>query len=240
MLIVLSAYAKIQVNMNNDKILPLKKEFYRIWFEFYKISLKSTNKEILKNLKKSDDFYASWGDIERTTFNDWWDSHKHLFQEQSVSILEENSIKKYSDSLILEVPMNQSTTVLLKNIRKLIDEEQKKRNRQKKKYRVITTQFEMSDRSEPKLVILKDVLNVYRDVYLNNSLLRGKRLLNEVHKYYKRRKRKDHQKIPKSIDDFGSTNEQVINGVLRNLRRWIQWGEKITENVSRGEFPGKY
>ena len=106
--------------MNSDKILPLNKEFYRIWFEFYKISLQSTNPTILKNLKQSDEFYSSWGDVERTTFNDWWDSHKHLFEEQSVSILDSQSSRIYSDSLILEVPINQSTTVLLKKIRQLI------------------------------------------------------------------------------------------------------------------------
>ncbi len=170
-------------HMNTDKILPLKKEFYRIWFEFYKISLQSTKPTILKNLKQSDEFYSSWVDVERTTFNDWWDSHKHLFEEQSVSILDSQSSRIYSDSLILEVPINQSTTVLLKKIRQLIDEQQKIRNRQKKKYRVITSQFQMSDRTEPKLTILKDVLNVYRDVYLKDPSLRGKSLLNEVYKY---------------------------------------------------------
>lgn len=226
--------------MNTDKILPLKKEFYRIWFEFYKISLQSTNSTILKNLKQSDEFYSLWGDVERTTFNDWWDSHKHLFEEQSVSILDSQSSRVYSDSLILEVPINQSTTVLLKKIRYLIDEQQKIRNRQKKKYRVITSQFQMSDRTEPKLTILKDVLNVYRDVYLKDPSLRGKSLLNEVYKYYKRRKRKDHQQLPKTIDDRGSSNENEIKRVTRNLRRWIQWGDTITMNVSRGEFPGKY
>lgn len=226
--------------MNTDKILPLKKEFYRIWFEFYKISLQSTNPTILKNLKRSDEFYSSWGDVERTTFNDWWDTHKHLFEEQSVSILDSQSSRIYSDSLILEVPINQSTTVLLKKIRQLIDEQQKIRNRQKKKYRVITSQFQISDRTEPKLTILKDVLNVYRDVYLEDPSLRGKLLLNEVYKYYKSRKRKDHQQLPKTIDDRGSSNENDIKRVTRNLRRWIQWGDTITMNVSRGEFPGKY
>ena len=226
--------------MNNNKILPLKKEFYRIWFEFYKISLKSNNKEILKNLKKSDDFYSSWGDVERTIFNDWWDSHKHLFEEQSVSILDSQSSRIYSDSLILEVPINQSTTVLLKKIRQLIDEQQKIRNRQKKKYRVITSQFQMSERSEPKLMILKDVLNVYRDVYLKDPSLRGKTLLKKVYGYYSGRKRKDHQQLPKTIDDMGSSNENDIKRVTRNLRRWIQRGDTITVNVSRGEFPGKY
>jgi len=227
-------------HMNIDKILPLKKEFYRIWFEFYKISLQSTNPTILKNLKQSDEFYSSWGDVERTTFNDWWDSHKHLFEEQSVSILDSHSTRNYSDSLILEVPINQSTSVLLKKIRQLIDEEQKIRNRQKKKYRVITSQFQMSDRSEPKLMILKDVLNVYRDVYLKDTTLRGKTLLKKVYGYYGGRKRKDHQRLPKTIDDMGSSNENDIKRVTRNLRRWIQWGDTITVNVSRGEFPGKY
>jgi hypothetical protein len=226
--------------MNNDKILPLKKEFYRIWFEFYKISLTSTNPSVLRNLKKSDDFYSSWGNVERTTFNDWWDSHRHLFEEQSVSILESEVTRNYPDSLILEVPINQSTTVLLKNIRKLIDEEQTKRSRQPKKYRVITSQFVISDRSEPKLVVLKDVLNIYRDVYLKDTNLRGKTLLNEVYKYYKGRKRKDHQQLPKTIDDRGSTKEEDIKRITRNLRRWIQWGETIMLNVSNGEFPGKY
>jgi hypothetical protein len=226
--------------MNNDKILPLKKEFYRIWFEFYKISLTSTNPTILKNLKKSDDFYTSWGDVERTTFNDWWDSHRHLFEEQSVSIIEDVITRKYPDSLILEVPINQSTTVLLKKIRQLIDEEQTKRSRQPKKFRVITSQFVISDRSEPKLVVLKDVLNIYRDVYLKDTNLRGKKLLNEVYKYYKGRKRKDHQRLPKTIDDRGSTKEEDIKRITRNLRRWIQWGDTITLNGSKGEFPGKY
>ena len=226
--------------MNNDKILPLKKEFYRIWFEFYKLSLISTNPIILKNLKKSDDFYSSWGDVERTTFNNWWESHKQLFEERSVSIIDDGVTRRYTDSLILEVPINQSTTVLLKKIRKLIDEEQTKRSRQPKKFRVITSQFVISDRSEPKLVVLKDVLNIYRDVYLKDTNLRGKKLLKEVYKYYRGRKRKDHQQLPKTIDDRGSTKEEDIKRITRNLRRWIQWGETIMLNVSNGEFPGKY
>ena len=227
-------------HMNSDKILPLKKEFYRIWFEFYKISLQSTNPTILKNLKQSNGFYSSWGDVEQIIFNDWWDSHKLLFEEQSVSILDSQSSRIYTDSLILEVPINQSTTVLLKKIRQLIDEQQKIRNRQKKKYRVITSQFQMSERSEPKLMILKDVLNVYRDVYLKDTSLRGKTLLKKVYDYYGGRKRKDHQQLPKTIDDRGSSNENDIKRITRNLRRWIQWGDTITVNVSRGEFPGKY
>jgi hypothetical protein len=226
--------------MNNDKILPLKKEFYRIWFEFYKISLNSTNPLVLKNLKNSDDFYSSWNDVERTPFNDWWESHKYLFEEESVSVIESSSERKFQDTLVIEIPINQSTSVLMKKIRVLIDDEQKKRLRQKKKYRVITTDFKISNRTEPKLVILKDVLNVYRDVYLKNPSLRGKTLLNEVYRYYKSRKRKDHQLLPKTIDDRGSTNENDIKRVTRNLRRWIQWGEEIVLNVSNGEFPGKY
>jgi hypothetical protein len=64
--------------------------------------------------------------------------------------------------------------------------------------------------------------------------------LKKVYGYYGGRKRKDHQRLPKTIDDMGSSNENDIKRVTRNLRRWIQWGDTITVNVSRGEFPGKY
>ena len=98
-------------------MLPLKKEFYRIWFEFYKISINSPDPVVLKNLKKSDDLYSPWGDVEKITFNQWWDSHKHLFQENSVSVIESSYDRKFQDTLLLEVPINQSTTVLMKQIR---------------------------------------------------------------------------------------------------------------------------
>ena len=227
--------------MNNyTSTLVLKKEFYRIWFEFYKISLNSSDPVVRRNVENSRLFYSKWGDVKNSLFNDWWKLRESLFKDEDVQVLDDTSKRRYSDSLILEVPINKSTSELLKKIKLLIDDEQKTRNRPKKNKVVVTTQFKPTDRTEPKLVILKDVLSVYRDVHLKDSSLRGKKLLQSVHDYYMGRKRTDYRRIPNSINHFGSSKKSELDRVTRNLRRWIQWGDTITLNVSKGEFPGKY
>lgn len=220
--------------------LVLKKEFYRIWFEFYKISLNSTDLVIRKNIEKSRLFYSKWGGVKDSSFNEWWKLRESIFEDERIHVLENLLSRNYSDSLILEIPINKSTSELLKTIRQLIDGEQKIRKRPKKNKTIVTTQFRPTEKTEPKLSILKDVLNVYRDVYLKNTHVKGQKLLKLVHEYYKGRKRKDHQRIPNSINHFDSKKQSEIDRVTRNLRRWIQWGDTITLNVSKGEFPGKY
>ena len=42
--------------------------------------------------------------------------------------------------------------------------------------------------------------------------------------------------LPRVLDE----RENDLDNVLRNLGRWMEKGNKITLNVSRGEFPGKY
>ena len=160
--------------------LVLKKEFYRIWFEFYKISLNSTDPDIKKNIEKSRLFYLKWGNVKDSNFNDWWKIHESIFEDEKIQIIDDTKNRVYSDSLILEIPINKSTSELLKTIRTLIDQEQVKRDRPKKNKVIVTTQFKPTEKTEPKLSILKDVLNVYRDVYLKNSEVKGKKLLELV------------------------------------------------------------
>jgi hypothetical protein len=226
-------------NKSNSSLV-LKKEFYRIWFEFYKISLNSTDSVIKRNIENSRVFYSKWGNVKDTKFNDWWKLRESLFEDEQIHVLQDPTKRRYVDSLILEIPINKSTSDLLKRLRTLIDDEQKIRNRPKKNKVIVTTPFKPTDRTEPKLSILKDVLNVYRDVYLKNPNVKGQKLLKLVHEYYTGRKRTEYQRIPSSINHFGSTKKSELDRVTRNLRRWIQWGDTITLNVSRGEFPGRY
>ncbi|WP_158525571.1 hypothetical protein [Polynucleobacter paneuropaeus] len=202
--------------------------------------MNSSDPVVRRNVENSRLFYSKWGDVKNSAFNDWWKLRESLFKDEDVQVLDDTSKRHYSDSLILEIPINKSTSELLKKIKLLIDEEQKSRNRPKKNKVVITTKFKPTDRTEPKLVVLKDVLSVYRDVYLKDSSMKGKKLLQSVHDYYLGRKRKDYRRIPNSINHFESTKKSELDRVTRNLRRWIQWGDKITLNVSKGEFPGRY
>jgi hypothetical protein len=87
--------------------------------------------------------------------------------------------------------------------------------------------------AEPKLRSVRVMLNVYRNIYLPNPQLRGKRLLDEALRYYQLPRRK----LPDPLQRV--SGEDNIR-VMRNLRRYIQQAERIIRNVAKGDFPGKY
>ena len=78
-------------------------------------------------------------------------------------------------------------------------------------------------------------MNIYRDVYLKSDGPKIPKLLPLVHKYYDNRVR---MKLPNSL--FVDKNQINLDNALRNLGRWMKWGETIMLNVSNGEFPGQY
>jgi hypothetical protein len=94
------------------------------------------------------------------------------------------------------------------------------------------------DGSEPKLSVLKDVLYVYRDVYLNHPKLRGKDLREQVYSFYQTNFKK-RTSMPGTLE-LKSPTKKESQRVNRNIRRWIDWGKKIQLNVLNGQFPGKY
>src|SRR4029079_3558597 len=101
-----------------------------------------------------------------------------------------------------------------------------------------TATYHLTDGSEPKLRAIREMLNVYIDVYLKNVNLSGRKLLVAVEAHYKKRKQKRFAKVPMAlvIQPFNSD----IGTPMRNLRRYITKAEKILLNVANGQFPGKY
>ena len=218
--------------MNKSSIL-LRKESYRLWFEFYKMCLLSDEISIIKNLDKSYEFYKSWGDVRKVKFDDWWKSHEHLFTEPVVKVLDDLSLRQTDESLIVEIPLNQSTSKLLESLKKVIELSQKP-NYRKKKVR-FTKSYQLTKGSEPKLETIRNVLNIYRDVYLPNKKPKIPKTLDLTIEYYDKKKR---MVLPDSLKfDRYHSNEKNIQ---RNLGRWMKWGETIMLNVSNGEFPGQY
>jgi hypothetical protein len=99
-----------------------------------------------------------------------------------------------------------------------------------------TSSYRPTHGSEPKRIAVQQMLVVYRDVYLKTKpRLRGKKLLEAVHRFYQGRKRK--KTIPMQ---FMSSDYSGKGSPFRNLRRYIQKAEKIMRNVAGGEFPGLY
>ncbi len=64
------------VKLTAYRLPKIKREPYRLWFEFLKLSIKDTTVAVESQI------YSEWGDIENSDFDVWWKSHwKQLFSE---------------------------------------------------------------------------------------------------------------------------------------------------------------
>jgi hypothetical protein len=140
-------------------------------------------------------------------------------------------------ALIVEIPLTQSQTVLMKRVAEIIAEASATRQPvSSKSKKAPTSQFQLTVGAEPKLPAVREMLTVYREVYLKYPNTRGKALLHEMRLLYLNRKQKRFAKIPEPLDD---TKGRLENR-MRNLPRYISKAEKVVLNVANGEFPGLY
>jgi hypothetical protein len=220
--------------------LSYRREAYRLWFEYLRVALRSSNKDVQDALKRSALLYAPWGDVSRVRFDAWWKDKRQLFENKNVvRVLAPNEKSKDPQALVVEIPLTESATRLTKQLTAVIRDALEKQERQPQKRKgQVTAQYRLSAGAEPKLVAVREALSVYRDVYLKNRNLRGSELLEEVHAYYRGRRNKRFAKVPSAlqVNEFNQGNEVA----LRNLRRYITKAERIIANVAKGEFPGKY
>jgi hypothetical protein len=223
-------------------VLPYRREAFRLWFEYLRVARSSLRPEVQEALKRTASFYAPWGDVTETKFDDWWKDKGHLFEDKYVvRRLEQGELPADPQALILEIPLTQSPTVLVKRVAEIIAEACATRQQTSlKSKKTPTSQFQLTAGAEPKLTAVREMLTVYRDVYLKNPQLRGKAMLNAVEKHYLGRKNKRWAKIPNTLSLDANANEKDVYGVLRNLRRYITKAERVMLNVASGQFPGSY
>jgi len=206
--------------------LIIKKDSYRIWFEFYKLALQN------KSLSVNKGRYNQWGtDVENLKFDEWWKSHSKLFEQPVVKIVKSEEEMESPYGILIEVPMNKSVTETLSDIKDLLVKQDKTNKKTKK---VLIGRYQLTEDKEPKLKIIKEVLNVYKDVYLKMENPKGQKFYDAVVRYYASRKR--NTRIPPQLIDVNRGNSSAV----RTLGRWIQKAKKIESNVANGEFPGKY
>ena len=212
----------------------------RMWFEFLRLARNSSDPKVKSALVVSQPKYKPWDMDNTTRFDAWFKAHGHLFEEKYfVRELKLGELPKDPNALLLEIPLTLSPTELTRRIKPLIKRAFEARAKlQKKSKAAHTATYRLTEGSEPKLDAIREMLTVYRDVYLKNPKLRGKALLTAVHKLYTGRKNKRWAVIPKQldIDKYGNDDIQA----MRNLRRYLQKAEMIVLNVARGEFPGSY
>lgn len=230
--------------MEPPHTVPLthRRETYRLWFEYLKVARASTVPEVVTALKSTNDFYAPWEVTPHARFDAWWKTHKHLFaEEHTVRALAYGEAPSDPDALVVMVPLTQSPTVLTRQVKAIIQaavaDREKQRAKKRKAKKSPSARYRPTDGAEPKLVAVREMLTVYRDVYLKNPNLRGEALLNAAHSFYGGRKSKKWAKVPMALQ---VNNVSGNTTAMRNLRRYIQKAEAVVLNVAKGEFPGRY
>jgi hypothetical protein len=216
-----------------------QKRAYRLWFEYLRVARQSTDQKVGAALRVSQPFYAPWEMETGESYDAWWKTHGHRFEEKFVvRELKAGEPPLDPDALILEVPLTESPTILTRKAKSLIQAAFTARERTEKKgKKKPSATYWLTAGSEPKLDAVREMLSVYRDVHLKDPKLRGEKLLDAAHRYYLGRKNKRWAKVPMALM-YDSDGDKVR--AMRNLRRYIQKAEKVILNVARGQFPGKY
>jgi hypothetical protein len=103
--------------------LPYRREAYRLWFEYLRIARNSTLTRVREALKKSAPFYAPWGDISNVKFDHWWKEKAYLFEDKYiVRRLTAGQPPSNPQSLIVEIPLSRSLTMLMKDVKLLVEQ----------------------------------------------------------------------------------------------------------------------
>jgi hypothetical protein len=227
----------------NRATLAVRREAYRLWFEFLKLAQSSTNHRVREAFAASSQFYAPWNMKDNDRFDPWWRTHQHLFDEKhTVRVLTAGEAPLDSTALVVEIPLTKSPTDLMKEVSVLIMKAHGAIERKSRKTkRLPRARYRLSEESEPKLRAVRTMLNVYRDVYLKELIATGKApkgigLLDSIRHYRDTAKKRD---LNLNWVDR-QRSEADDNRPLRNARRYIQKAEAIILNVAKGEFPGRY
>jgi hypothetical protein len=123
----------------------------------------------------------------------------------------------------------------------LIQEESAKRPPSAKKGgKSPTSEYRLTGGAEPKVVPLREILTVYRDVYLKNPKAKGKQLLDALEQHYLSLKQSRFAKVPEAFRVSLDAKPEKLDSVLRNVNRYVNRAKKIVLNVANREFPGKY
>ena len=230
--------------MTKTPIIQSKKQKIRLWFEFLKLC--HLDPDLTTNLVRSKSKYREWGDILDVKFDEWWKDHRGLFGNERVEEIER--IVKQSNVLNVAIPLNQTVTRSLNEIKHLIEERQRSRLTEVgidpnsvKSMSVGFGKFELTEGVEIRGRTLYEVLLIY-GIWLEM----GKPSVNsdfcmEVIDRLKKRPRSRWAPHILSVEPTTDLNGnlRIADDVIRKVRRHIDRGKRVSQSVSLGEFPGR-
>jgi hypothetical protein len=220
--------------MNKKTPLTADKELLRLWYEFYRLALQSTDKEVVKAVKKSKSFYKEWEVNEGELFDPWWAKHRHLFEQKEFVRVLADGDKRTEGSVVLEIPTTKARTEVLAEIRSLLPTLLPTRPTKS----VTGGKYLPTEVQGVKRNSLRIMLDLEKRIFRNDKL-EGEKLRERVQKFFNEeryRRKKNKMPVPFYIDTYTDTTQNVD----RNIRRYRQKVKQLILNVAGGEFPGRY
>ena len=213
----------LQISMSH------KKQHLRLWYECLQICL--GDNQYSDNLKKSKDFYSSWGDVKNTKFDHWWRKNKILFKD--VYVMEVDRVEKNPNTVTISIPLNEKITNIISEVKRIVGNKQKQFKNNKVKYQFTSKEFKGMFH-----YINLEVYKIFID--LNRPPI-NRNFLMEIRKRIDERKRseikKSHSYLP-HMDDFERLKSNSdFEDQIRMMRRSLKSVEKTLLNVSLGKFP---
>jgi hypothetical protein len=215
------------------------KELIRIWYEFYRLALSSSDSEIQKALKKSQKFYTDWNGSANLHFDDWWREHRSLFLDNNLVRLSSSDEVRTNENIYVTVPKNKSYAEIHQEFKTLMDKELSAKMKVRKlppTHRFAPTEIQGVKRDS-----LRMMLDLQKNVFSDESL-KGSSLRQKVLKFFSsERYKKKRNLVPMSFAiDKSNRNSDHQEEADRNIRRYRQKARKLLLNVASGLFPGKY
>ena len=212
--------------VKKDLEIKSKRQQIRLWFECYQLCLE--DKIYKDNLKKSKSFYKDWGLVKDIEFDKWFNDKEYLFV--NLKVKEIDKIFKNPNTINISIPINQTISKTLKDVKKLVESKRSK-------------EFNFEYTTNFKGVFRYINLEIYKMWIKLGKIPINREFLIKVRKDFDSRpksKIKDSMflNLPsmKKFETQFPTNVSLDNQI-RTVRRGIKEVEKTIENVSKGKFP---
>ena len=219
-----------------------KKQHIRLWYECLQIC--HSDPQYKNNLKNSASFYEEWGDVVGLKFDHWWKEKNFLFK----GVREVQRASKNPNELTISVPLNESISTILKDVRKIVEIRQsemlidKGMDPSKLKSKKVGLGKYSFTQKELKGKFHYINLEMYK-IYLRlNKPPINRTFLIQIRRAFDGRKRsllsKNIVYIPtiQQLQNEALDSNSVIDPI-RTVRRGIKGVEKTLLNVSNGKFP---
>ena len=220
-----------------------KKQHIRLWFECLQIC--HSNPKYSEDLQKSKKFYDEWGDVTDIKFDEWWKTHKYLFEE--VMVKEVSKVSNSPNTLTISIPINEKVSTIVKDVKWIVEQKQNERlkelgedqnNRKSKGLGIGKYSFTQKEIKGLFHYVNMEVYKIY--LRLERPPINRKFLI-EIRKSFDGRVRSQLKNSMINLPQMRDFERFKTNGdfedVIRSVRRSIKGVEKTLTNVSKGRFP---